>query len=67
MASSYDEIYKTMSEKATDYSDTYRTKATAKSSSSDSTMSSDGVKKNQIQKHIQQQISRQKVWMKVML
>jgi uncharacterized secreted protein with C-terminal beta-propeller domain len=45
MASSYDEIYKTMSEKATDYSDTYRTKATAKSSSSDSTMSSDGVKK----------------------
>lgn len=45
MASSYDEIYKTMSEKAIDYSDTYRTKATAKSSSSDSTMSSDGVKK----------------------
>lgn len=45
MASSYDEIYKTMSEKATDYSDTYRTKATAKSSSSDSTISSDGVKK----------------------
>ncbi|MBD9055733.1 MAG: hypothetical protein EGR36_06965 [Eubacterium ventriosum] len=45
MASSYDEIYKTMSEKATDHSDTYRTKATAKSSSSDSTISSDGVKK----------------------
>lgn len=67
MASSYDEIYKIMSEKATDQSDTYRTKATAKSSSSDSTISSDGVKKNQIQKHIQQQISRQKVWMKVML
>lgn len=34
-----------MSEKATDQSDTYRTKATAKSSSSDSTISSDGVKK----------------------
>ena len=45
MASSYDEIYKIMSEKATDQSDTYRTKATAKSSSSDSTISSDGVKK----------------------
>ena len=45
MASSYDEIYKIMLEKATDHSDTYRTKATAKSSSSDSTMSSDGVKK----------------------
>lgn len=45
MASSYDEIYKIMSEKATDHSDTYRTKATAKSSSSDSIMSSDGVKK----------------------
>lgn len=45
MASSYDEIYKTMSEKATDHSDKYRTKATAKSSSSDSTISSDGVKK----------------------
>ena len=30
MASSYDEIYKIMSEKATDQSDTYRTKATAK-------------------------------------
>ena len=45
MASSYDEIYKIMSEKATDHSDTYRTKATAKSSSSDSTISSDGVKK----------------------
>lgn len=44
MASSYDEIYKIMSEKATDHIDTYRTKATAKSSSSDSTMSSDGVK-----------------------
>ena len=34
-----------MSEKATDHSDAYRTKATAKSSSSDSTISSDGVKK----------------------
>ena len=45
MASSYDEIYKIMSEKATDHSDAYRTKATAKSSSSDSTISSDGVKK----------------------
>ena len=45
VASSYDEIYKIMSEKATDQSDTYRTKATAKSSSSDSTISSDGVKK----------------------
>ena len=45
MASSYDEIYKIMSEKTTDQSDTYRTKATAKSSSSDSTISSDGVKK----------------------
>ena len=43
MASSYDEIYKIMSEKAADYRDAYGAKATSKSSSSDSTMSSDSV------------------------
>lgn len=43
IASSYDEIYKIMSEKAADYRDAYGAKATAKSSSSDSTMSSDSV------------------------